>query len=71
MKPGSEVIEVNLEERAALLERARQEPLGEADYQRLQGAIEALNPHRNDRGEKHHDQPLACAVSETEHGEDP
>jgi len=43
MKPGREVIEVNIGELTALLERARQEPLGEADWQRLQGAIQALN----------------------------
>jgi transposase len=43
MKPGREVIEVNFGELTALLERARQEPLGEADWQRLQGAIRALN----------------------------
>ena len=43
MKPGREVIEVNFGELTALLERARQEPLGEADCQRLQGAIQALN----------------------------
>ena len=43
MKPGREVIEVNFEELTALLQRARQEPLGDADCQRLQGAIQALN----------------------------
>ena len=43
MKPGREVIEVNFGELTALLERARQEPLGEADCQRLEGAIQALN----------------------------
>ena len=43
MKPGREVIEVNFGELTALLERARQEPLGDADCQRLQGAIQALN----------------------------
>ena len=43
MKPGREVIEVNFAELTALLERARQEPLGDADCQRLQGAIQALN----------------------------
>ena len=43
MKPGREVIEVNIGELTALLERARQEPLGEADCHRLQGAIQALN----------------------------
>ena len=42
MKAGSEVIEVNLPELEALLERARQEPLGEADYQKLRAAVEAL-----------------------------
>ena len=43
MKPGREVIEVNFGELTALLERARQEPLGDADCQRLQGAIQALS----------------------------
>ena len=43
MKPGREVIEVNFEELTALLERARQEPLGEEDCQRLQAAIHALS----------------------------
>jgi transposase len=43
MKPGSEVIEVNFEELAALLERARTGPLGEADCERLEGAIQALH----------------------------
>jgi len=43
MKPGREVIEVNFGELTALLQRARQEPLGDADCQRLQGAIQALN----------------------------
>jgi hypothetical protein len=31
MKPGREVIEVNFGELTALLQRARQEPLGDAD----------------------------------------
>lgn len=43
MKPGSEVIEVNFEELKALKERARQGPLGEEDYQKLEAAIEALS----------------------------
>jgi transposase len=43
MKPGREVIEVNFEELATLLERARQGPLGEEDCQRLQAAIHALS----------------------------
>jgi hypothetical protein len=42
MKSGREVIEVNFEELAALKERARQGPLGEEDYRRLEAAIEAL-----------------------------
>ena len=42
MKPGCEVIEVNFEELAALKERARQGPLGEEDYRRLEAAIQAL-----------------------------
>jgi hypothetical protein len=33
MKPGREVIEVNLPEWQALLERARQEPLDEEGYE--------------------------------------
>jgi len=43
MKPGREVIEVNFEELESLLERARQEPLGEEDCQRLQAAIHTLS----------------------------
>jgi transposase len=42
MKPAREQIEVNLEELAALLERARQEPLDEDGYQKLQGVLEAF-----------------------------
>jgi hypothetical protein len=43
MNPGHEVIEVNFEELAELVERARQgQPLGEADCQRLKEAIQAL-----------------------------
>jgi transposase len=42
MKPGREVIEVNLEELAALVERARKEPLDEEGYQKLQGVLEAF-----------------------------
>jgi transposase len=42
MKPRNEVIEVDLPELESLLERARQEPLGEADYQKLQGVLEAF-----------------------------
>jgi transposase len=37
------VIEVNFEELEALLERARQGPLGEGDYQKLEAAIHALS----------------------------
>ena len=56
MKPASEVIEVNLEEWEALLERARREPLDEEGYQKLQAALRAFRrPDRNDRGEEHHD----------------
>jgi hypothetical protein len=39
MKPAKGQIEVNLEELAALLERARQEPLDEDGYQKLQGVL--------------------------------
>jgi transposase len=43
VKRASEVIEVNLEELAALVERARQgQPLGKEDCQRLEGAIRTL-----------------------------
>ncbi len=41
MKPGREVIEVNLEELEALLERKR-EALGEEDYQKLKNGLWAL-----------------------------
>lgn len=42
MKPAKEQIEVNLEELAALLERARKEPLDEEGYQKLQGVLKAF-----------------------------
>jgi len=42
MKPGREVIEVNLEELEALLERKR-EALGEEDYQKLRKGLWALS----------------------------
>ena len=42
MKPGREVIEVNLEELEALLERKR-EALGEEDYQKLKKGLWALS----------------------------
>src|SRR2546425_11433426 len=42
MKPAKGQIEVNLGELAALLERARQEPLDEEGYQKLQGVLEAF-----------------------------
>lgn len=43
MKPGGEVLDVNFEELEALVERARQGPLGESDCQKLQAAIDALS----------------------------
>lgn len=43
MKPGCEVIEVNFEELTALMERARQGPLGEEDCRKLEAAIQALS----------------------------
>ena len=43
MKPAREVIEVNFPELEALLERARQGPLGEEDYQKLEAAIHTLS----------------------------
>ena len=52
MKSGSEVIEVNFEELTALLERARQGPLGEEDCQRLEAAIHALSCLIEKIGEK-------------------
>ncbi len=42
MKPAGEVIEVNLEELEALLERKR-EALGEEDYQKLKKGLRALS----------------------------
>ena len=42
MKPAQEQIEVNLEELEALLERARQEPLDEAGYRKLEALLEAF-----------------------------
>jgi transposase len=53
MKPGSEVMEVNFEDLARLLERARQgQPLGEEDCQRLEAAIQALSYLIEKIGEK-------------------
>ena len=43
MKPGYEVIEVNFEELTALMEQARQGPLGEEDCRKLEAAIQALS----------------------------
>jgi hypothetical protein len=42
MKPEREVIEVNLPEWEALLQRARQEPLDETSYQKLHSAMRAF-----------------------------
>ena len=52
MKPGREVIEVNLEEWPALLERARQEPLDEEGYEKLQAALRAFRLLTDLIGEK-------------------
>ena len=52
MKSGSEVIAVNFEELAALLDRARQGPLSEEDCQRLEAAIQALSYLIEKIGEK-------------------
>ena len=43
MKPASKVIDVNFGELEALLQRARQGPLGEEDYQKLEAAIQTLS----------------------------
>jgi hypothetical protein len=43
MKAADEVIEVNREELKAVLERARQEPLDEAGYQKLQALLRAFS----------------------------
>jgi len=52
MKPGREVIEVNLEEWQALLERARQEALDEESYEKLQAALRAFRHLTELIGEK-------------------
>ena len=52
MKPASEVIEVNLEEWEALLERARKEPLDEKGYEKLQAALRAFRLLTDLIGEK-------------------
>ena len=52
MKPASQVIDVNFEELEALLARARQGPLGEEDYGKLEAAIHTLNYLINLIGEK-------------------
>ena len=43
MKPASKVIDVNFGELEALLQRARQGPLGEEDYRKLEAAIHTLS----------------------------
>ena len=71
MKPEREVIEVNFEELTALLERARQGPLGEEDCQRLEGAIQALSHLIERIGEKNTTiSQLRALLSKPEHGED-
>ena len=52
MKPEREVIEVNLQEWEALLQRARQEPLDEAGYQKLEAARRAFRVLTEMIGEK-------------------
>ena len=52
MKPAKEPIEVNLEELAALVERARQGPLSKEDCERLEDAIQALSVLIERIGEK-------------------
>jgi transposase len=52
MKPGREVIEVNLQEWEGLLERARKEPLDEEGYQKLQAALRAFRVLTEMIGEK-------------------
>jgi transposase len=52
MKRDGEIIEVNLGELEALVERARQGPLGEKDCQRLEDAIQALSVLIERIGEK-------------------
>jgi len=52
MKLASEVIEVNLEEWEALLERARQRPLDEEGYKKLQAALRAFRYLTEMIGEK-------------------
>ncbi len=70
MKPAREQIEVNLEELAALLERARQEPLDEDGSEAPRRSRSLSLFDRLDRRQGHHDQPTARAVGEAEHGED-
>jgi len=52
MPPQREVIEVNLQEGEGLLQRARQEPLDEAGYQKLEAARRALRVLTEMIGEK-------------------
>src|SRR5215472_9239800 len=52
MKPVGQVIDVNFAELEALLERARQGPLGEKDYGQLQAAIHTLRFLIESIGEK-------------------
>ena len=52
MKPGREVIAVNLEEWQALLEGARPEPLDEESYEKLQAALRAFRLLTDLIGEK-------------------
>ena len=52
MKAADEVIEVDREEIKAVLERARQEPLDEAGYQKLQDLLRAFSYLADLIGEK-------------------
>jgi hypothetical protein len=52
MKAADEVIEVNRKELKPVLERARQEPLDEAGYQKLQALLRAFRCLADLIGEK-------------------
>jgi hypothetical protein len=71
MKPAQEQIEVNLEELEALLERARQEPLDEAGYRKLEALLEAFRYLTELIGDQDTTiRRLRALLVKAEHGED-
>jgi transposase len=70
MKPGRRRIDVNLDELDKVLDGARQEPLSEADYDKLKGALHALaamivRPRTSEKTKAVVEQTGAAETSET------